>query len=280
MRDFARNNANLALLASGYAGRKRMTPVALTIAGSDPSGGAGLQADLKTFQAYGVYGTSVVTVVTVQNTVRSSRVQALDATLVGEQLDAVLEDIPPQAVKTGALGTAAIVEAVALRSLGCPLVIDPVMVGKHGGMLIDRDARAALVRLLFPKAVLVMPNLDEARELTGLEVRDVGRMKEAARRVADLGPASVLVKGGHLEGADAVDILWHAGEFLELRAPRIESLHTHGTGCVYSAAVTAGLALGYPLIDAAKRAKAFVLEAIRTAPGLGAGHGPLNIARL
>ncbi|HEU5022586.1 MAG TPA: bifunctional hydroxymethylpyrimidine kinase/phosphomethylpyrimidine kinase [Bryobacteraceae bacterium] len=257
-----------------------MTPVALTIAGSDPSGGAGLQADLKTFQAFGVYGTSVVTVVTVQNTVRSSRVEALDAALAGEQLDAVLEDIPPQAAKTGALGTAAIVEAVASRRFDCPLVIDPVMVGKHGGLLIGRDARAALVRLLFPKAALVMPNLDEVRELTAMDVRNIDQMKEAAKRVSDLGPASVLVKGGHLEGPEAVDVLWHGGEFLELRAPRIESRHTHGTGCVYSAAIAAGLALGNPLPDAARRAKAFVHNAIRMAPGLGAGHGPLGIVPL
>ncbi|HVW10040.1 MAG TPA: bifunctional hydroxymethylpyrimidine kinase/phosphomethylpyrimidine kinase [Bryobacteraceae bacterium] len=257
-----------------------MTPVALTIAGSDPSGGAGLQADLKSFQAFGVYGTSVVTVVTVQNTVRSSRVEALDAALVGEQLDAVLQDIPPKAAKTGALGTAAIVEAVAARSFGGPLVIDPVMVGKHGGMLIAGDARRAMVKLLFPKAALVMPNLDEVRELTGLEVREIGQMRDAAKRVADLGPASVLVKGGHLEGPEAVDILWHDGEFLELRTPRIDSRHTHGTGCVYSAAITAGLALGQPLPEAARQAKAFLHDAIRTAPGLGAGHGPLNITRL
>lgn len=254
--------------------------VALTIAGSDPSGGAGLQADLKTFQAFGVYGTSVVTVVTVQNTVRSSRVEALDAGLVGEQLDAVLEDIPPSAIKTGALGTAAIVEAVAARQFGCPLVIDTVMVGKHGGLLIDRGAREALVRLLFPKTDLVMPNLDEVRELIGMEVRDIPQMKDAARHVADLGPASVLVKGGHMEGPEAVDILWHAGEFLELRSPRIESRHTHGTGCVYSAAITAGLALGHPLPEAARGAKAFIHTAIRTAPGLGAGNGPLGIVPL
>jgi hydroxymethylpyrimidine/phosphomethylpyrimidine kinase len=254
--------------------------VALTIAGSDPSGGAGLQADLKTFQAFGIYGTSVVTVVTVQNTVRSSRVDALDAALVGDQLDAVLEDLPPQAAKTGALGTTAIVETIAARKLNCPLVIDPVMVGKHGGLLIGRDARSALVRLLFPQAALVMPNLDEVRELTGREIRSIDQMKEAAKRVADLGPASVLVKGGHLEGPDAVDVLWHSGEFLELRAPRIESRHTHGTGCVYSAAITAALADGQPLPDAARRAKAFVHSAIRTAPGLGAGHGPLGIVPL
>jgi hydroxymethylpyrimidine/phosphomethylpyrimidine kinase len=221
-----------------------------------------------------------VTVVTVQNTVRSSRVEALDAALVGEQLDAVLEDIPPHAAKTGALGTAAIVEAVAARKFECPFMIDPVMVGKHGGLLIDRNARAALVRLLFPKAALVMPNLDEVRELTGMEVHSFDQMKEAAKRVADLGPASVLVKGGHLEGPEAMDVLWHAGEFLELRTPRIESRHTHGTGCVYSAAITAGLAVGQTLPEAARCAKTFVHNAIRTAPGLGAGHGPLNIVPL
>lgn len=254
-----------------------MTPVALTIAGSDPSGGAGLQADLKTFQAFGVYGMSVVTLVTVQNTIRASRVELLDAELVGEQLDGVLEDIPPHAIKTGALGSAAIIETIAARKFGCPLVIDPVMVGKHGSRLIDPDAQAALCNLLLPRAVLITPNLDEATALIGTEVRDIAAMKDAAKRISDWGVPAVLVKGGHLQG-DAVDILWHDSVFIEFRASRLDTRHTHGTGCVYSAAITAGLARGHSLPESVGKAKQYVHQAIRTAPGLGAGNGPLNFA--
>jgi hydroxymethylpyrimidine/phosphomethylpyrimidine kinase len=250
--------------------------IALSIAGSDPSGGAGLQADLRTFHQFGVYGTTVVTLITVQNTVRASRVEALDAGLVGEQIDAVLEDLPPGAVKTGALGNAAIVEAVAGRDFDCPMVIDPVMIGKHGAHLMDADARSALRRLLLPRASLVTPNLDEAGELAGIEVRDPESMREAAKRIAGFGVQSVLVKGGHLEG-DAVDILWDDGIFSEYRSPRMETRHTHGTGCTYSAAITACLAQGLALPDAVGQAKKFIREAIRTAPGLGGGSGPLNL---
>lgn len=253
--------------------------MALTIAGSDPGGGAGLQADLKVFHQFGVYGTSVVTLITVQNTVRNSRVEPLDARLVGEQFDAVLEDLPPLAIKTGALGTAAIIEAVSAREFACPLVVDPVMTGKHGGRLLDADARTALLRRLLPRAALVTPNLDEAAALAGAEVRNAAEMREAAKRIAESGARSVLVKGGHLEG-EAIDILWHDGIFTEFVSPRFETRHTHGTGCVYSAAITACLARGFGLAEAVGRAKAFVREAIRTAPGLGAGAGPLNLRAL
>lgn len=252
-----------------------MVQIALTIAGSDPSGGAGLQADLKTFHQFGVYGTAVVTLVTVQNTVRTSRMETLGAGLVAEQIDAVLEDLAPRAIKTGALGTAAIVEAVASRKFACPLVVDPVMIGKHGVPLMDADARFALRRLLLPRASLVTPNLDEAAELAGIEVCDPEAMREAAKRIADFGVASVLIKGGHLKG-DAVDVLWHDGVFTEFRSARLETRHTHGTGCTYSAAITACLARGLSLPAAVDKAKAFVHEAIRTAPGIGAGSGPLN----
>jgi len=170
-----------------------MTRIALTIAGSDPGGGAGLQADLKTFHEFGVFGTSVVTLITVQNTVRTSRVEMLDANLVGEQFDAVLEDLTPHAIKTGALGSAAIVEAIAARAFSCPLVIDPVTLGKHGAPLLNSDARAALRRLLIPRAHLITPNLDEAAELAGIVVRDLASMRDAAKRIADLGVQSVLV---------------------------------------------------------------------------------------
>jgi hydroxymethylpyrimidine/phosphomethylpyrimidine kinase len=180
------------------------------------------------------------------------------------------------------LGTAAIVEAVASRNFACPLVIDPVMIGKHGAQLMDADARSALRRLLLHRASLVTPNLDEAAELAGFEVRDSEAMREAAKRIADFGVQSVLIKGGHLAsdgdavGDDAVDILWHGGIFSEYRSPRLETRHTHGTGCTYSAAITACLAQGLSIPDAVGKAKKFIHEAIRTAPGLGGGSGPLN----
>jgi len=252
-----------------------MTPIALTIAGSDPGGGAGIQADLKTFHQLGVYGTSAITLVTVQNTVRFSRVEHMEVSLVREQIEAVLEDLPPGAVKTGALGSAEIVETVAAVAFRCPLVIDPVTIGKHGLRLIDPDAFAALRRLLIPRAALVTPNLSEAAELAGIEVSDLENMKDAALRIAALGPAAVLIKGGHLRG-DAVDILLHNGKFTEFRTGRLDTPHTHGTGCTFSAAITAFLAHGRELEAAVHEAKKFVTEAIRTAPGLGSGRGPLN----
>lgn len=249
-----------------------MAFVALTIAGSDPSGGAGLQADLKTFHQFGVEGAAVATLITVQNSVRVSRVELLAADLVGQQVDAVLEEVNPGAIKTGALGSAAVVEAVAARRFACALIVDPVMISTSGAALLNSDARSVLRRLLLPRAALVTPNLDEAAELAGIGVRDIPSMREAARRIADFGTPSVLVKGGHLQG-DAVDILWHDGQFLEFRLPRIQidATHTHGTGCTYSAAIAACLALGLAMPDAVGRAKRFVHEAIRT------GSGRLNL---
>jgi len=253
----------------------QVIPVALTIAGSDPSGGAGIQADLKTFHQLKVFGTAAITLVTVQNTTRMSRVETLDPSLVSEQIDAVLEDLPPLAAKTGALGTAAIIEAVAACGLKCPLVVDPVMIGKHGAPLMDLAGREALRRLLLPQAALITPNLPEAAELAGIPVEDFDQMREAAVRIARFGARSVLIKGGHLQG-DAVDLLFLDGKFTELRAARIDTLHTHGTGCTYSAAITAFLARGFPMVEAVTRAKRFIDDAIRTNPGLGAGSGPVN----
>lgn len=265
-----------------------MIPIALTIAGSDPGGGAGIQADLKTFHQLGVYGTAAITLITVQNTTRVSFVQTLDPALVAGQIDAVLEDLPPRAAKTGALGTAAIVSAVAeamssrrqFRSSDCPLVVDPVMIGKHGAPLIDTDARASLRDRLVSQAALVTPNLHEAAELAGLRVRNPDEMREAALRIVRFGAQAVLVKGGHLEGpgfdTETVDVLLHNGVFSEFRAPRIDTRHTHGTGCTYSAAIAAFLAHGAPMPDAVARAKRFIDAAIRTNPGLGAGSGPVN----
>lgn len=254
-----------------------MPPVALTIAGSDPSGGAGLQADLKTFHQFGVYGEAVVTLLTVQNTVAVRRVECLGAGLVLEQLRAVLEDIPPQAAKSGALGNRQIIEALAGAAAGFsfPLVVDPVMLSKHGAPLVAEDARDAMVRRLLPRAFLITPNLHEAAVLAGLPVRDLGEMRRAARRIYELGARAVLVKGGHLE-ATATDVLFDGEGFHEFPAERIQTRHTHGTGCTYSAAVTACLALGLRLPEAVARAKAFITSAIRSAPGLGVGAGPVN----
>ncbi len=253
-----------------------MPPIALTIAGSDPGGGAGIQADLKTFHGFGVYGTAVVTLITVQNTTRLSRSVVLDAELVRDQIEAVLEDLAPSAVKTGALGSAAVVEAVSQIAFAGPLVVDPVAMSSSGAPLLDPLAFRTLRDTLLPRATLAMPNLPEASQLAGMAIGNSDEMRVAARRIATLGPRAVLVKGGHLEQGDAVDILFSQGVFREFRSPRIDTRHTHGTGCAYSAAVTALLARGAELEDAIARGKAFVTEAIRTAPGLGAGHGPLN----
>lgn len=254
-----------------------MPAVALTIAGSDPSGGAGLQADLKTFHQFGVYGEAVVTLLTVQNTLAVKRVECLPAGLVREQLRAVLEDIPPRAAKTGALGNREIVEAVAAAAatFEFPLVVDPVMLSKHGVPLIAEEAREALAHLLLPHAFLVTPNLHEASLLAGLPVRRVSDMRRAAERIYESGARAVLVKGGHLTGA-ATDLLLAGGRFFEFPGTRIETRHTHGSGCTYSAAITAGLALGLELPEAVGGAKAFITSAIRSAPGLGGGAGPVN----
>ncbi len=254
-----------------------MIPVALTIAGSDPSGGAGIQADIKTFHQFGVYATSVLTLVTVQNTQGVRAVELLSAELVGAQLDAVLEDIPPRAAKTGALGDRSIISAVARRAAGFdfPLVVDPVMISKHGLPLMAESACAALVAELLPHATLVTPNLHEAGVLADMPVSDLNSMEEAARRIAALGSSAVLIKGGHLAG-DAVDVLYWNKEVRHFTSPRVETRHTHGTGCTYSAAITAGLAQGLALPQAIERAKKFITLAIQSHPGLGHGCGPVN----
>ncbi len=253
------------------------TPVALTIAGSDPSGGAGIQADLKTFHQRGVYGTSVLTLLTVQNTQRVGAIEILSAEIVAAQLQAVLEDIPPAAAKTGALGNREIIRLVAEKAgdFHFPLVVDPVMISKHGQPLMAEEARAAMAELLLPRAFLVTPNLHEAGELAHMEVHDIATMKEAAAKIAALGAGAVLVKGGHLE-ADAIDVLYRGGEITYYRSPRIHTPHTHGTGCTYSACITAELAKGRELPDAVQIAKRYVTRAIETNPGLGRGSGPLN----
>ena len=254
-----------------------MLPVALTIAGSDPSGGAGIQADLKTFHRFGVYGEAVITLITVQNTTRVSRIEVMPPSLVTEQIEAAIEDIEPAAAKTGALGSVEVVEAVARMAAGFrfPLVVDPVMISKHGQPLLPEAAARALRERLLPLAALITPNLPEAEALTGMPVRTLNDMRRAAERLRQMGARAVLVKGGHLEGC-ATDLLFDGAEWSEFPAPRLETRHTHGAGCTYSAAITAGLARGLALHAAVARAKAFMMAAIATNPGLGRGSGPLN----
>lgn len=255
-----------------------MTAVALTIAGSDPSGGAGLQADLKTFHQHGVYGMSVVTLLTVQNTHSVSQIEVLKPIFVLDQLSAVIEDIPPAAAKTGALGNAAVIEAVAEQAtdFAFPLVVDPVMISKHGTPLMEESAVQVAIELLLPSAFLITPNLHEAEALTGTTVTNLAEMEVAARRIAETGPQHVLIKGGHLEG-EPLDLLWSDGRFHRFPNKRIDTPHTHGTGCVFSAAITARLALGETIVDAVAGAKKFITRAIETNPGLGRGYGPTNM---
>lgn len=256
-----------------------MKPIALTIAGSDPSGGAGIQADLKTFHQFGVYGEAVITLLTIQNTQRVDAVECLLPGFVLQQIEAVISDIPPAAAKTGALGTKDIVEAVAdaAGSFKFPLVVDPVMISKHGAPLIAEEARRAVLEVLLKRAFLVTPNLHEAEALTGDRVRNVTDMLEAARKLRRHGARNVVVKGGHLEGGKSTDVLLAEDGSVHLYpGERIDTPHTHGTGCTYSAAITAGLASGLQLPAAVERAKRFITEAIRSNPGLGHGSGPVN----
>lgn len=249
----------------------------MTIAGSDPSGGAGLQADLKTFHQFGVFGLAVPTLITVQDTRGVRELHPLEPDLVRAQLSCVGEDIPPSAAKSGALGQADTVIAVAewARDSGTTLVVDPVMLSTHGQTLASEAAVEAMIEHLLPICHLVTPNLREAAVLAGIDVSRVNEMRKAAKRIGGLGARNVLVKGGHLRG-DAVDVLWTGGEFRDYVSQRIETASTHGTGCTYSAAITALLARGRALNDAVEDAKRYVTEAIRTAPGLGRGSGPLN----
>lgn len=255
-----------------------MTAVAMTIAGSDPSGGAGIQADLKTFHQHGVFGTSVISLLTVQNTQSVSAVEILDREFVLAQLDGVLNDIPPAAGKTGALGNVANIVSIAqrARSFAFPLIVDPVMISKHGQPLIDDDAVDALANELLPCAFLVTPNLFEATRLTGIEIKDVASMNRAAAKIAALGATHVLIKGGPFDGG-STDLLWSNGAAQMIAGERVETKHTHGTGCVLSAAITARLARGESLTTAVHDAKRFITNAIKTNPGLGRGSGPVNM---
>ncbi len=246
-----------------------MKRVALTIAGSDPSGGAGIQADLRTFDQCGVYGMSVVTLLTVQSTQALEQVCVLDGQFVADQLAAVLRDMSCQAVKTGALGDARVVRAIAdhLARVEAPLVVDPVFLSHDGAQLLDAAGQKVLRSELLPMATLVMPNLDEASALSGISVNDVASMEEAAQQIAALGPAAVLVTGGHLPG-DPIDVLYCDGRIQTFAARRIGTLDQHGTGCTYSAAVTAELAKGNELVDAIALAKDLMTKVIEKGPAM------------
>lgn len=251
----------------------------LTVAGSDSGGGAGIQADLKTFTVLGTFGMSALTAITAQNTLGVHGVWPLPLEAIAAQLDAVVTDIGVDAVKTGMLADAAVIELVAAKFREHRLtnvVVDPVMVAKGGHPLLAAGAQEALRRHLLPLARVVTPNLPEAEVLTGLAVRSERDMLEAARRILADGVAAVIVKGGHLAGP-ARDLFYEGGGFEWLEARRIATPHTHGTGCTFSAAICAGLAKGRPLPDAVVEAKELITVAIAEAPGLGHGHGPTNV---
>ncbi len=258
----------------------RQIPVALTIAGSDSGGGAGIQADLKTFTVLGVYGMSAITAITVQNTVGVRDALVLEPELVAAQIDAVLEDIGCDAAKTGMLGTAQVVRAVADRVAAHEvrnLVVDPVMVAKSGDRLLAEDASSALVADLLPLARVVTPNLPEAEALLGHEIAE-DAMEDAAREICALGCRAVVLKGGHGGGDEAIDLFFDAEtERIErMSAPRYDTRNTHGTGCTFASAITAHLAKGLDLRNAVAMAKRFVTEAIRRGLPLGSGHGPTD----
>jgi hydroxymethylpyrimidine/phosphomethylpyrimidine kinase len=254
-------------------------PVALTIAGSDSGGGAGIQADLKTFAAFGVHGTSAITAVTAQNTLTVSEIHEVPIRVIRAQIDAVVEDIGVQAAKTGMLASAEIIEAVAkaIREHGIRnLVVDPVMVAKGGARLLQSDAVASLYRNLLPLAAVVTPNIPEAEVLLGRALATLDERRQAARDLVALGPRAAVVKGGHSKEIEAVDIYWDGVDMVELVSRRIPTKNTHGSGCVFSAAITAGLAKGQDSLAAVRAAKAFIDGAIENSLELGSGHGPVN----
>lgn len=254
-------------------------PRCLTIAGSDSGGGAGIQADLKTFAALGVYGMSALTAITAQNTLGVQGVYELPADFVGLQIDSVVTDIGVDAVKTGMLANAEIIAVVAakVREHRLPnLVVDPVMVAKSGDPLLRPDARDALIGLLLPLATVVTPNLHEARVLTGMEIETVEDMERAAVAIHRMGPRYVVVKGGHLRAGDCVDVLFDGEKFTHFPAPRVETKNTHGTGCTFASAIAAGLAKGLDVVEAIRQAREYITVALRYALDLGHGHGPTH----
>jgi len=253
----------------------------LIIAGSDSGGGAGIQADIKTVTALRGFAMTAVTALTAQSTRGVFGVYPVPAAFVAQQMEVVLDDLGADALKTGMLHDAEVIAAVARvigeRAAGVPLVVDPVMVAKGGASLLQREAEDALVSLLLPRAAVITPNLPEAEALLGRPVADVAAMREAARDLSAMGPAAVLVKGGHLEGDTVTDVLRLAsGEEIVFEGARIHTRSTHGTGCTLASAIAAGLAQGLALPEAVERARGYLIDAIRGAPGFGHGHGPLD----
>ena len=251
---------------------------ALTIAGSDSGAGAGIQADLKTFAAHGVYGTSAITAITAQNTIGVTAVLAVNVKLVGAQIDAIIADIGAHAVKTGMLANAAIIDLVANKIRQHRLkniVVDPVMVATSGDLLIEKSAVAALRSKLVPLAGVVTPNIPEAEVLTGMKLRSADEIREAAKRIVQMGAKTVLIKGGHLKGP-AMDIFYDGKNFTALKAPRIRTKNTHGTGCTLSAAIAANLAKGQQIETAVTNAKRYITDALRHSYRIGAGHSPVH----
>lgn len=250
----------------------------LTIAGSDCSGGAGIQADLKTFSAHGVYGMSVITAITAQNTQGVFAVQNIDPDIIGKQLDAVFEDIEVDAVKVGMVSVPETIEIIAakLRQYNAPsVVIDPVMVSKSGFRLLQPEAQAKLISQLLPLATVVTPNIPEAEDITGQTIVTLEDMQNAAQAIYDMGAKNVLVKGGHRE-ADATDILFDGTDFYYFPAPRIASTNTHGTGCSLSSAIASSLGKGSDVFDAVRQGKDFITVAIEQAYPVGKGVGPIH----
>ena len=255
-------------------------PVVLTIAGSDSGSGAGIQADLKTFAAHGVHGTSAITAVTAQNTLGVTAVQEVDLDVIAAQIDAVVEDMHPVAVKTGMLSSPEIVRLVAAKANEYgwqTLVVDPVMVASSGARLLRDEAVETYRTELLPLATVTTPNLLEATELTGIEIASLGDAREAAKAISVLGVKYVVVKGGHMEVAgESRDLLYDGRDFVEFGLPWIDTTSTHGTGCTFASAITAQLALGGDIESAFRSAKKFVWEAMNAAYPVGQGHGPLN----
>ncbi len=255
---------------------------ALTIAGSDSGGGAGIQADLKTFAARGVYGMSAITALTAQNTVGVQGVFEIPTDFIALEIDSVVSDIGADAVKTGMLSSAPIIQTVAAKIREyrlAPLVVDPVMVAKSGDHLLRDDARDALIREILPLATVVTPNLHEAHVLCGFPITNLDEMRRAAITIKAMGPQNVVVKGGHLpETSDAIDLLYDGESFREYRAERIESENTHGTGCTFASAIAAELAKGRRVADAVQAAKEYLTTTLRASVnlGIGHGHGPMN----
>ena len=254
--------------------------VALTIAGSDSGGGAGIQADIKSMQANGVFATSVITAITAQNTQAVTHAFDVPLDVIAAQIDAVFDDFEIKATKTGMLSSARIIKLVAEKIEQWqinPLVVDPVMISTSGFSLLQEDAQHNLKTLLIPKATLITPNTHEAAHLTGLEINTVKDAEDAAKQLHELGPAAVLVKGGHLSGeSEAVDVFYDGASFDYFRAPFIDTKHTHGTGCTYASAIAANLAKGMEMKRAIEKAKAYVTEAIRHGLAIGKGHGPTH----